>query len=321
MEVSIVIPTYNKLDFLKRTLRTLSHLTYPRENLEVIVVDDGSEDGTQQFLERFSPPFDYFFFRHGTNRCLSAARNTGIRHARGEIVVFLDDDMEVVPQFLEEHLKFHAASQRAAVMGNVQLAAEVPRTGIVRYLSSRGVHKLKPGQKVPFKYWRSSNSSVRRSILIEVGLFDERIQEYGGEDLELAFRLEKLGDVNFIYAPQAISYHMHYRHLTDVCRLMFNYGQTSLAYMVQKHPELAETVKAHLKEPINFGHDSLFLIGQKLLLRAVMNPMIYTAMKWYATKSNTGSPAFIYDYIIAYNYLTGLRRSLGSRKGLLISRS
>ena len=310
MQTSIVIPTYNRLHFLKRTLQAISRLTYPKEDFEVIVVDDGSNDSTDQFLETTSFPFSLRFFKHVTNRFASASRNTGIKCARGEIIVFLDDDMEVVPDFLEEHLKFHGDGQRVVVAGNIQVGRNIQPTGIVRYQSTRGVHKLKRGQKMPFKYWCSGNASIRKSVLYEVGFFDEEIHQYGGEDLELAYRLEKRGNVFFMYSPRAISYHMYYREFSDVCRLMFNYGQTSLAYMIQKHPELAKTVRAHLIEPLRLGRDSFLQLLQKLLIKAGLNPVFYAPIKWYTEKSKSGLPAFAYDYIIAYNYLTGLRKSL-----------
>lgn len=309
MDVSIVVPSFNKIDFLKRALRSLDRLSYPRENFEVIVVDDGSKDSTREFLENFIPSFQFRFIRHEVNRGLSAARNTGLKNAQGTIIVSIDDDMEVIPHFIEEHIAFHTTGRKVAVMGNVQLAPEVLRTGIVRYLSTRGVHKLHEGQKMPFKYLIFNNASIQKSTLFEAGLFDEKIRVYGGEDLELTFRLEQLGDVEFLYAPNAISFHMHYRHIDEVCRLMFDYGQTSLAYMIHKHPQLAETVKAHFIEPVKFGRDTIPLICKKILFQAVMNPFFLRILKWYGTYSPTGRPSLIYDYIIASSYLSGLKKS------------
>lgn len=310
MDASIIIPTFNRLHFLQKTLQSLTRLTYLTDAYEVIVVDDGSKDGTSDFLEGASFPFHFRFFKHAENRFASAARNTGIKCAQGEVIIFIDDDMEVVPDFLEEHMKCQKKHRNIAVVGNIQVHPDVHSTGMIQYLSTRGVHKLKPGQPVPFKYWCSGNASVKKSILLEVGLFDEQIQHYGGEDLELSYRLQKRGNICFQYTSKAISYHMHFREFNEVCQLMYDYGRTSLAYMIRKHPELAKTVRYHLMEPIRSGDDPFLLIHQKLYMKVVMNPVIYTCLKRFAKHSRSGFPAFCFDYVIAYNYLKGLQQAL-----------
>jgi glycosyltransferase involved in cell wall biosynthesis len=309
MEASLIIPTYNRVALLKKTLQSLSRLASPVDTFEVIVVDDGSDDETGDFVQSASFPFDLRFFRHQDNRFASAARNTGIRAAQGEVILFLDDDMEVVPEFLEEHLNYHRGPRQAAVMGNIRMHPGIIPTGMIRYLSSRGVHKLKPGQGMPFRYWCSGNASLKRSIVLEAGLFDERIRCYGGEDLELAYRLQQRGDLSFHFASKAVSYHMHYRDFDEVCRLMFQYGRTSLAYLIEKHPELATTVRANLMDPIRWERDRLPLIVQKIFMRAALHPAIYALFRWYGECVHSGSPAFVYDYVIAFNYLRGLQEA------------
>jgi len=199
-------------------------------------------------------------------------------------------------------------------VGNILAAPDVVPSGLVRYLSTRGVHKLKPGQVMPFRYWCSGNASVSRRLLLETGLFDEEIRQYGGEDLELAFRFHQRGTVQFCYAPQAISFHLHYRDVEDVCRLMFTYGQTSLAYMIRKHPDLVPHVRAHLIEPLHLGQEPAGLLLQKLLWRSAMNPVFCSAVKRYASISRTGRPVALFDYMIACHYLGGLRSQRGVRK-------
>lgn len=314
MDISIVIPTYDRLGLLQRTLRSLCRLTYPRERFEVIVVDDGSGDGTAEWMATQAWPFPLRCVRHEMNRFAAAARNTGIREARGEIIVLLDDDMEVEHDFLDVHMRCHQGGQEVAVVGNMLPAPDVAPSGLVRYLSTRGVHKLKQGQAMPFKYWCSGNASVRRSLLVEVGLFDEEIRHYGGEDLELAFRLHKRGTVQFCYADRAVSFHFHYRHVEDVCHLMFQYGQTSLAHMISRHPDLAPHVKANLVEPLQPGQDPAGLLLKKFLWRLAMNPVFCSAVKRFASISRTGKPAWLFDYLIACHYLGGLQRALKVQK-------
>jgi glycosyltransferase involved in cell wall biosynthesis len=309
MKASILIPTHNRLPFLQKTLCSLAHLTSAPDTFEVIVVDDGSMDGTQTFLRQASFPFDFHVLRHAKNRFAAAARNTGIKSARGEIVVFLDDDMQVVPEFLEEHLSCHSNEQQKAVVGNIQMHPNVAQTGMNRYLSTRGAQKLKPGQSLPFQYWCSGNASVRKSALMMVGLFDENIRHYGGEDLELSYRLHSRGDVLFHFASKAVSYHMHYRTADEVCRLMYNYGRTSLSYMIRKHPALAKTVRADLVQPLRFGRDPSALLGKKMLVRAAMTPPLAALLKWYTKRSPYGKPSWAFDYVIAYYYFNGLRKA------------
>lgn len=100
--VSAIIPTHNRAEMLARAIRSVQSQTYP--HLEIIVVDDASQDNTREVAESFSDP-RIRYIRHDTNRGGSAARNTGIRVATGEFIAFLDDDDEWEPEKTEEQLK------------------------------------------------------------------------------------------------------------------------------------------------------------------------------------------------------------------------
>ena len=97
LDASLVIPTYNKKEFLELTLESLVNQTYSHENFEVIVVDDGSTDGTSAFLSESTHfPFQLVYIGQ-ENAGRAAARNAGILRARGETIVFIDDDQIVPP--------------------------------------------------------------------------------------------------------------------------------------------------------------------------------------------------------------------------------
>lgn len=309
MEASIVIPTYNKLTQLKATLESLKTLDYPRERFEVVVVDDGSEDETASFLSASNLDLELRILRHQSNQGRAAARNTGVRQARGRVVVFLDDDMEAAPELLMAHMRGHAEGHKMVVLGNVRRAPGVRSTALVRYLDSRGVHKLKPGRPIPFRYFITNNVSVERDFLIEVNLFDERFRKFGGEDLELGYRLDKAG-ARFVYAPRACTHRMDYRDVPELCRVMVTYGEYSLPIILHKHPELKTLVKAHLLEPVTLFSEPFSMTVKKALFRlALCRPLGAFVVLLARFFNSLCVPAILFDYLIVFHYLKGLSRS------------
>ena len=93
--VSVVIPTYNRKDMLREALNSLAQQTYPTDRFEIIVVDDGSTDGTDQ-IAAVAFPFTLRYFWQ-TNQGDATARNLGARQSQADILVFLDDDILVEP--------------------------------------------------------------------------------------------------------------------------------------------------------------------------------------------------------------------------------
>ncbi len=107
--LSLVMPTYNKLPRLSLVLASLSRQTYPTHQWEVVIVDDGSTDATSAYLDTFTPPFTLRrLCADRTGR--SAARNRGLAHANFDVIVFLDDDVLLPPEFVAAH----AAEQQNA---------------------------------------------------------------------------------------------------------------------------------------------------------------------------------------------------------------
>lgn len=118
-EVSIVIPTYNRYHQLNLTLHSISNQDFDFSKMEVIIVDDGSSDQTPQLLKEFQPPFTLKYIRHERNQGRSRTRNTGINVASGRIIIFLDAEVIVNPDFVSNHLKFHEANDKAVATGTM----------------------------------------------------------------------------------------------------------------------------------------------------------------------------------------------------------
>jgi len=114
VELSIIIPTYTRVDSLRTCLESLSHQTQPAADYEVIVIVDGSTDGTCEMLERLTPPYRLRVYWQ-PNSGQTEARNRGIALAEGRYCLFLDDDIIAGPELVAEHLR--AQREHSGVIG------------------------------------------------------------------------------------------------------------------------------------------------------------------------------------------------------------
>ncbi|MCH2659035.1 glycosyltransferase [bacterium] len=272
LSISLVMPTYDEPERLAAALESLSRQDYSRAATQIIVVDDASPQLEADRLHAALAPFELLLIRNRQNLGRSRARNAALREATGDIVVFLDSDMTVEPDFLSVHAKCHQAHAEAAFVGNIRFASEIPATWLTRYIEGRGVHGAETNQPMHFKCFVTGNSSVRRSSLLRVGFFDEDLTAYGGEDLELGYRLHRAG-IPLYYAPQALSHHHHLRALEPLCQLMQTYGQRSIPVLLRKHPALAAVLR------LGFLSASS-LSPRRWALQLALSPIVYFPLRW-----------------------------------------
>lgn len=177
---SLVIPTRNRGEILVQALSHLENLTYPRSKFEVLVVNDGSTDSTRDYLEKLQVGYRLRCF-HRDGRGTSASRNYAIEQAQGTHVLFIDDDVFPSPDLLEYHEEAHRGHLRRLVRGPV---INIPSLPLPENPPSLLYHYSQ-------NYLCTSNASIRRSLLMEAGLFDEGFVRW--EDAELGVRLKKIG--------------------------------------------------------------------------------------------------------------------------------
>src|SRR6266550_662463 len=191
--VSIVIPAYNVAPYINGTLATVFAQTFT--DFEVIIVNDGSPD-TDEFEGAIQPYRERIVYLKQENRGASAARNAGLRAARGELIAFLDADDLWLPNYLAEQLKFISeygcdlACADAMIFG---VSADAGRT----YMDSL-MKTAPPEGRVTFLELVNADRSlitsgvvVRRNLILEVGLFDEGLRN--AQDLDLWLRLARHG--------------------------------------------------------------------------------------------------------------------------------
>ena len=309
--VSVVIPTYGKVEVLARTLESLSRQTYPASLIEIVVVDDHSGDGTIDYLEGLEMPQRLVPIRHEENRGRAAARNTAVRTAAGELVVFVDDDMLCEPDLVERHVAFHAERPDAIVIGNALQAPEVGHSTALTYLDEMGVHKHAPGSRVPARYFVTNNSSVPRQALLDVGLFDETFRNYGFEDTELAFRLEDLAGLTTWYCAEAVALHIHAQSFDDILDKRIE-NAAPLRHLLARHPHRAREMMVDVLLPPDLA-DPTGLRFRKLLVAFATNRLFYRLVRGVARSVwLRGLSLRVMTYLIACQYRSGLAATEGT---------
>lgn len=233
MEISVIIPTYNNRPVLERALDALRRQTIPPDQYEIVIVDDGSTDGTAELIGRFrgSAQIQYLAQDH---RGRAAARNAGARAARGRILVFLDSDFWAVPELLAEHHKHYPPG----VCGvGIQGASRThPDALATRFMRARElILEVPPGPPGRISLFRIStrNLSLVKSDFLAADGFDEAFGGYGWEDIELAWRLRARG-VRFSYEPRATGDHYQVQDLEGLRKKMREGGRSAV-YFWEKH--------------------------------------------------------------------------------------
>lgn len=208
MFFSVVIPTYNRLPILEKCLRSLEQQVLRPDSVvagyEVIVVDDGSTDGTVAWLQATADQLPHVRLFQQEHLGPAAARNFGVEMAQGDTIVFIDSDLVVTPGFLQAHADALLAGARN--QGSDRLFTY----GAVINTCNFDNPTAEPFKLTDFSaaYFATGNVAIARKWLLQAGLFDTRFQLYGWEDLELGVRLKQLG-LKLVKCPAAVGYHWH----------------------------------------------------------------------------------------------------------------
>lgn len=266
--VSVIVPAYNSAKTLPITLHSLKNQTYPQQLYEVIVVNDGSQDDTPAVLEKLSLPTNFSVIHHLYNQGLAQARNSGIRAAKGDLLIFLDADMEVETNFIERHV---TRQREPGVVGVVSACLPAPLMKMDKYqkylyFSRRGARRFKPEQPLSYQVFIMGLTSVKRAALEAVGLFNSEIKTYGGEDTELAYRLWRQYPTGLFYEPHIEVYHHHFRPFTTALELVTRFATEVVPIIVKRHPELVRL----------YHFDYLPQIKSNYLLKRILGKLLLT---------------------------------------------
>jgi len=224
MKWSVVICTHNRCADLRETLENLAGIDYPADAFEVIVVDNASADDTGEVVEGAKARMANLKYLREEKIGLSHARNTGIDHARGELVAFLDDDAWPQPDWLGK-LEASFRDPRVACAGGRVLPVWKQRSGWPEWLHHRLLGYFTVFDLPKFRFLRypvcpvGTNVAFRKAVFAEIGRFDPRLGRTGasllsGEEADLCVAADQAG-YRIAYSPEAVVRHqVHENRLT-----------------------------------------------------------------------------------------------------------
>lgn len=209
--LSVVIPTYNRADVLRKCLAAFAAQTAAPGDFEIIVADDGSTDSTREVATRevaAAAGKEFAQYVYQPNAGANAARNRAIRMAKAPVVLLINDDTIPTPEMVARHIEMHERhpEEAVAVLGRVTAAPELPHSRIAALHLDLAFARLEAGALLDWHSFFTCNVSVKRSLIERGGWFDEGLRYH--EDLELAERLDRIG-LKVLYCPEALGYHDH----------------------------------------------------------------------------------------------------------------
>ena len=228
---SVVVPTYNRLGRLRHVIAALEQQAYPSDAYEVIVISDGSTDGTDAYLETLRSTMRLRWLTQA-NQGPAAARNAGIQKAVGEFIVFIDDDVVPEPQLLEEHARsHHEAGRDVVVLGPLLTPEGFEMAPWVRWeqemLMKQYRALLRGDWAATARQFYTGNASLRRNHILAAGGFDEGFRR--AEDVELAYRLANNG-LEFVFNIQAAGMHFADRSYRAWLDAAYTYGRNDVIF-------------------------------------------------------------------------------------------
>lgn len=211
--ITVIIPTHERGSMLHELLLGLQRQSLPASQFEVIIVDDASREDPSPGLMSQHWNFELIAFQQ-PKAGPAAARNKALKRARGEYILFLNDDIRVHPRLLQEHLLAQQAQSRpTAVLGAFAYPLDVRKDRLSRLLEDQGVvittKHFQSGSRYSYQVFWTGNLSIARSLLDDVGHFNEAFHEPSHEDIELGVRLERLKGVEVQYHALASVEHLH----------------------------------------------------------------------------------------------------------------
>jgi len=313
--VSLVVPIYNGGPHYPTCFEALCRLEYPSGRLEIHVIDDYSTDGTREYLQRQSPPDFIRLHFPEANLGRARVRNLALSDATREVVILLDGDMEVRPDFVLTHVAELAKPGREAVIGRVEPAPWLPKSKLNRYLyeySHRGARQFGPDVPIGFQYVLTNNLALSRAALEGGGALEESFRHYGGEDTLFGYRLARKFPGGIFYSDKPLSFHHHDRTLGQYLRIYRDYGYHNLPRIVSHHPEIATPLAADYAWPLPGN----YFRQKRTVGKLLFNPFTNLIARGLLTVTPFPLSNVLVRFLVISAVVRGLRKYVRKQRGL-----
>ncbi|MEZ4867898.1 MAG: glycosyltransferase [Caldilineaceae bacterium] len=320
--VSVILPTFNRLARLQQVLTALANQSYPLTDFEVLVISDGSTDGTDDYLAQLTTPLRLMPVRQ-SNQGAAAARNHGLALASGRLILFIDDDVVPAPELIAEHVQCHeqegGRNAQLVVLGPMLTPADFMMAPWVRWeqemLYKQYEAMLAEQWQPTARQFYTGNASVARQHLLAVGGFDTAFRR--AEDVELAYRLAARG-LHFRFNPQAIGYHYAERSFAAWLQTPYQYGRNDVIFTRDKgQPWLLPTIMAEF----HGRHPGIKILTKLCISRPqyqkVAQQMLADVAKLGARRGQGKLPQHAYSALFNLTYYQGVTDELGGRQKFL----
>lgn len=319
MDATIIIPTHERADILLQTLDRLARLKYPQNRWEAVVVDDGS--GPETLL----PIADWVETSHAPVRVLrqshrgpAAARNRGARDAAGEVLIFLDNDCLVPPDFVGRHLEVLRANPGCWVVGRLVHPSGLRVTPFGRYRDDcwEAFHRSHPEASVSETAgMTAANLAVPAADFARLGGFDEEFSIASCEDWDLAWRARQAG-TRILYDPGNVAVHNDWAvNLDRFCERQRLYSISDVL-LWRKYGESSPRAQLVRENgPIRWSGEPPLLVFKKLLKRFLATVPGTAAVRWACTVAERALPDSrcgrrLYDLAVGLAIFRGVREGL-----------
>ncbi|HBC45582.1 MAG TPA: hypothetical protein DCZ43_00905 [candidate division Zixibacteria bacterium] len=232
---SIVILVYNQVETLRMTLESLRRQIKNPKTFEVIIADDFSADGTEEFVKKLRYPIFLKYSRSSSNQGRANNRNRGYQKAVGQWIIFLDGDRVPEHNFIDGYFSSWNQFPDSVVIGSWRFPKEWKISRWHKYLASRGRLTMSHGDVVAGKYFTSGNFAIKKTMFDHLGGFDIAFKGWGGEDTDFGIRLE-LEKIPIHYIPEAFCYHYHNKTLSQTIDEYFKFGAGGFPLLYRKYP-------------------------------------------------------------------------------------